>query len=369
MPRPPFLPLLSLLAAAVLLAGPADALPQAPDSTAATPRAGGLAIVPALFYSPETKLGAGAVLIRTLRPADDPQARPSTVALGVLGTQENQWTAFLSPDFYLGRQAWRVYGLASWSRYPSKFWGLGPGAPEAAEEDYTPRNLVLAGTAQRRLGGGLWLGAGLEFADGRLAAVEAGGLLDGTGLPGSEPGSILGATLLVDADTRDDVFAPERGHLRQVAVTLFGRVLGADHAFTRTRLDLRQYVPLGGRGTLALQALGVTTTAAPPFQTLPALGGQSVLRGYLEGRWRDRCLTVVQAELRRPLSGRFGWALFVGAGAVAPSPGSLALADAHVGYGLGARYRLLRDERLNLRADFGFGDEGSGFYFGAQEAF
>jgi len=38
-------------------------------------------------------------------------------------------------------------------------------------------------------------------------------------------------------------------------------------------------------------------------------------------------------------------------------------------YGIGFRYILDKEEKINLRVDIGFGQNTSGFYFGVEEAF
>lgn len=48
----------------------------------------------------------------------------------------------------------------------------------------------------------------------------------------------------------------------------------------------------------------------PPFQELPRIGGDKLMRGYYEGRWRDYCATALQSELRIPLVWRLGVTLF-----------------------------------------------------------
>ena len=41
----------------------------------------------------------------------------------------------------------------------------------------------------------------------------------------------------------------------------------------------------------------------------------------------------------------------------------------HYSYGFGLRFLLIKQEGINLRADFGFGSDQSAFYLGFGEAF
>lgn len=359
-------PLVMLLAAPARAAvAPADAGATAAADTAATTRSS-LSVIPALFYSPETRLGAGAFAIRTFRPAgagDD--ARPSSLTVGVIGTVEKQATLFLSAEHYRRGGAQRWLGQGSWSYFPTKFYGIGAQTPERNEEDYTPRTFALQGQFLLRLRPGLNVGPALEYQRLSLARVEAGGLLATGSVPGTDGGDSAGGGLVIQFDTRDNVFFPTRGHLHEAAVVAFG----GDDTWTRWRLDLRRYLPLGPRHTVALQALLLANSGQPPFTQLALLGGQNVLRGYYEGRDRDRSLAAFQAEYRRPLGGRFGATLFAAAGTVARDTDRLAITQARVAGGLGLRYQLSVSEGINFRLDYGVGEDSSGMYFTATEAF
>jgi hypothetical protein len=332
--------------------------------------AGSLSVVPALFYSPETRFGAGAFAIRTFRPAAaDERSRPSSVTVGLLGTVEKQALVIVAADLYRRGEAWRWMGLGAWSYFPTKFYGVGTETPDGNEEDYTPRTLALRMQGLPRVRAGLRAGPRVEYQRLRLAEIEAGGLLASGGVPGAGGGDALGAGFVVMYDTRDNVFFPTRGQLHEASVTAFGGALGGDFAWTRRQLDLRRYLPFGPRHTVALQGLLVSNSGEPPFTQLGLLGGQNVLRGYYEGRDRDRSLAAVQAEYRRPLGGRFGLALFAAGGTVARDLDKLALSHLRVAGGAGLRYLLSVSEGINFRLDYGVGDDSSGMYFTATEAF
>jgi len=60
---------------------------------------------------------------------------------------------------------------------------------------------------------------------------------------------------------------------------------------------------------------------------------------------------------------------FAGIGDVAPAPSKLTLAGNLWSAGLGFRFMVDSRERVNLRVDFGFGNDDSGFYISLGEAF
>ena len=112
-----------------------------------------------------------------------------------------------------------------------------------------------------------------------------------------------------------------------------------------------------------------TTSGSPPFDQLPELGGDKLLRGYFQGRYRDRALIAFQAEYRWPLFWRVGAAGFVGVGQVADGLSGFRLDRFWPAGGVGIRFLLAEQEGLNVRADFAFGDGSSGFYLAFGEAF
>lgn len=99
------------------------------------------------------------------------------------------------------------------------------------------------------------------------------------------------------------------------------------------------------------------------------MGGSYVMRGYFEGRFRDKSLLVFQAEYRMPLFWRLGAVGFVGVGNVAEKFSQLDLGNLKSAYGIGLRFLFDRKERIQLRMDIGWGKNSSGFYFSIFEAF
>ena len=121
---------------------------------------------------------------------------------------------------------------------------------------------------------------------------------------------------------------------------------------------------------IALQAYGRFVPGSPPFYELSALGGGTIMRGYFQGRYRDRYYTAAQVEYRAHIWWRLGAVVFAGAGDVFGSPESdLSFSNLKYSCGFGLRLLFNRQEKINLRADFGFGQDTKGVYFGLEEAF
>jgi outer membrane protein assembly factor BamA len=216
---------------------------------------------------------------------------------------------------------------------------------------------------------GLYLGVHYQLGHEKLLEVEKNGLLAKGNILGSAGGVVSSAGLSVNRDTRNNIFCPSSGGFYGFSVSLSGSAIGSDFDFTAYSLDLRKYFPLFSSHILALQGVMNILTGGPPFQALSELGGDSMMRGYYAGRYRDKNLLAGQVEYRIPVWWRFGLVGFAGYGDVAGKVSHFKRKDFKYSAGWGIRYLLIRDEKINLRFDFGYGKGSSEFYINISEAF
>lgn len=362
--------LLGLLAAAPAVAGAQQAPAElATADSAPAPRVR-LFALPVVGYTPETKLAGGLALVRLVRPpVGDRATRPSSSSASLIYTQRGQLTAALTGERWTTANRWRLAGGARYARFPYQLFGVGANAADSAEEEYTSRRWGADVELRRRVAGALYLGTLAEFERTMLLRVEEGGLLDRGVLAGSAGGNIalLGAT--ATWDTRDNVYAAASGVYVQLAAGLADGAFGSDFDYDRTALDARTYVSAGRVGVLAFQGVATRVGGRAPFERLAQIGGNSVMRGYLQGRYRDLAAAAAQAEYRTPIWRRLGAVAFVGVGDVAPTLGDLDLATLKTVVGAGLRYALSREDRLNIRLDYGGGGGAGGTYVTLGEAF
>jgi outer membrane protein assembly factor BamA len=342
------------------------------DSMADTTRAisSGILPLPIFFYTPETGIAGGAGILFFFRPDGDAVSnRPSTTALNFIYTEKKQIIAEISGEFYLADDLYRLMGGVQYLRFPQKFFGIGNNTPSGLEEDYGSELFGVQFAGLRSLGQGFQAGLSFFFENRKVFDLLPGGLLSPGTVLGSRDGITSGIGPLITFDTRDNIFSPTTGSYCQFSSRTGLRALGSDYVFTRMEVDIRHYINAANEHVLALQAFGTFISGEAPFHKLAELGGQNRMRGYYEGRYRDNNYTAVQAEYRVPLIWRFGCVVFGGAGDVAPTPGRFRLSDIKPSYGFGLRFAFAPQERLNLRLDFGFGNNSSGMYIGVAEAF
>lgn len=335
---------------------------------------------PYVFSTPETGVALGLGGIVTFYTSrTDTVLRPSKVTVGGWYSLNNQYRISLVPQVFYNRNRYQVALPADYGRYTDRFWGVGNVAPELPD-DTTPGapderfrrsslNVKLDVQFPAELAGATRSGVVLEYNDTRILDVLTNPVLD-SAVTGHEGGQTLGIGFLSVWDDRNHTFFPSAGGLYQARLLVYPLVFAADYRYTRLEVDLRRYVGRNADEALALQAYANFTFGSPPFYALSALGGPSRLRGYFEGRYRDRHLVMAQAEYRRMVWWRIGFAAFAGVGDVFGSDAS------DVGFGRlkwsvggGLRFAFNRAERVNLRADIGVGRGTTGVYFQLEEAF
>lgn len=352
---------LGLMLAAVLATTPGDTVSPVGDSIAVEhPLSSTRVILPFAFYAPETRLGGGALAGFYRRMA--PDLPVSSVLMAITVTARGQYAADLLPEAYL-RGGHRFEGALRLHHYPDSYFGVGPGTPDDAEEDYTSRQVAVRVRAQRQVRPGVRIGAIGSYRWEDVLDAEEGGQLSAV-----DGGRWIGIGGLATLDTRDDVLSPRRGAYSQLSATTYQEVLASTSTYHRAVLDTRAYLPIGADPVLALRLLVDVAGGDIPVLDLPALGGPDRLRGYVQGRHRDLSAASVQAELRTPVRGRLGAAVFAEAGQVAGSPRSLRWSDPEASVGVGARWRL-GDEGARIRLDFARGRRGSGLYITVGESF
>lgn len=330
----------------------------------------GLFLLPILYYTPETKIAGGAAVMYYYRNSGSKlSSRPSTIIPSLIYTQNKQIMAELSTYLYWKDEEYYSEGYLAYIKFPAKFYGIGNNTSEDDEEEYTPRLVRFKISLQRKVRPGFYLGLRYEFERRKLTEVKKDGILEKGDILGSERGVASGAGILASWDTRNSVFSPSSGGFHQFSVTLLKSALGSDYDFNRYTLDLRQYFPLFSTHVIAFQGYMSSTTGDPPFQMLSLLGGQRMMRGHYEGRYRDKNMIVLQAEYRMPVWWRFGLAGFAGFGDVADKVSNFQLSSFKYSLGAGVRYQISPEEGINVRLDFGFGEGTSGLYITLNEAF
>lgn len=325
------------------------------------------AVVPA--YQPETGFLLGGAAIFALQYPKGSERRESQVTLAGAASLREQYSVLLRPELFLFDEGMHFEASVSAARFPDRFFGIGNGTLRENEEWFTPVFYNLELMPKWRVASGAYLGPRLRLLRADVRRTEAGGVLARGDVTGSTGGMSLELGFAALWDTRDRTLYPRDGGLLRVQAGSSRPAWGADFDYDALRFDARLYRSLPwANHVLSAQAIVELRSGAPPFYDLGMLGGAEMLRGYYQGRYRDRQYLAWQVEHRFPLVWRLGAVLFGAAGVVAPELADLRWRDTRLAAGLGLRVAPLDDVPVNIRLDAAYGDALE-FYFGIGEAF
>jgi outer membrane protein assembly factor BamA len=339
----------------------------------------GTVVLPIIFYMPETRWGFGGGGLLTYRAKNSPEeARPSSLYFQAYYTQNKQWGIELKPEIYLKNEDYIINAYFKMSKFPNKFWGIGNDTPDLEEgfedEDYlnyTPKMFNFDLSVQRRIISQERLYAGVRFKYEKLDILEVAplGLLVSGEVPGSSGGKLASLGFILNWDRRDNIFFPRSGNYFQLTADFNSPSFGSDFKFTTFKFDLRKYFPIFKLHVFAVQAILQSVTGEPTFRHMSEIGGELVMRGYYTGRYRDLSMMVLQTELRMKIWKLLGAVVFASVADVAEKIGELSLGNLKYTVGVGLRILVVPKEGTNIRLDYGFGKNTSGFYIMANEVY
>ncbi len=347
---------------------------QAQESDTTNQKDWDFAIYPAIVYQPETRLQLGLVGFIVISDEEDAQQefyRPTSISPYILYTLNNQFISSVDYEGYLNN-GWLVRANPRFLDYPDFYYGIGIDSKLENEERFDDTFFQLEAAVLNEKKPNFFIGGRVDFRTDRLSSFDEDGRLVVDRPTGIGGGQILGIGPAMIWDTRSNVLWPTSGHLLNVELSYFTDALGMDYEYGRYLIDYRRYKSLWNeKNVLAFQArLNGRTGNNVPFYAMPRLGGDEQLRGISNRNlYRDNNSIYMQAELRKDLFWRFGGVLFAGTGTVFQDWGN-PIEQMRVVYGLGGRMQALRDQKLNIRVDFGFSQDGqNALYVSIKEAF
>ncbi len=173
----------------------------------------------------------------------------------------------------------------------------------------------------------------------------------------------------VERDTRDDQFYPRSGTLLDGTALFASEAVGGQRTYQIYQAALSSYIGLGARQVLASRVNSCVAGDDAPFYGLCLLGQYHDLRGYPTGQYRDHAMLTGQSEYRLEVWKRLGLVLFGGLGGVADGFDKLSTDAILPSGGAGIRFRLTRQNHVNLRVDYAWGKKSNALYVSVAEAF
>lgn len=326
--------------------------------------------IPIVFATPETSWGFGGGANYTFRfPGESETSLTSQSQILAAYTLNKQLLLYLSYQLFMKEERYKVYGELGYYRYNYFFYGNGNQNTLEEGELYDVNYPRLRANALYLVQPNLYLGLRYWMDDFRIQNLDPEGRLANNNITGSQGGLLSGVGLVMNYDTRDNIFVPYKGVYIESVLFRNGGFLGSDFNFSKLYLDASTYIRTFGQQTLAFNLYTEFTAGDPPFNQLSLMGSRRRMRGYYEGRYRDQHYITFQGEYRMPLFWRLGIVLFGGYGAVANDFAEFSEPVWRHTVGAGLRVMIDKKERINIRVDAGFGQNTSAYYFTIGEAF
>jgi len=326
--------------------------------------------IPFLGYAPETRISGGITgfILRT----GDTTTHNSTLYFLAGISQNKQYTLNMMPDIWLQNNQYHLTGELKWQYWPDKFFGLGNQTQDSLKESYTSKIKGIKLDLFRQFRPGLYMGPLIEIEHNDLTEYDdlPHAVLPGGDIPGSDQSFIIGIGAGIARDTRDNIIYPVKGSFHQLRVVYFRNNYETGKGYVKTIIDFRKYIPLGREHLLRFQGYAKFQFGSDiPFRNLSLLGGSNLMRGYFQGRYRDNHIIALQAEYHTPYFWRFSGVFFTGIADVLGSYSDNQFAEIKPSAGVGLRFAILPDNKMNLRIDAGLGRGDHGIYFNMMEAF
>ncbi len=329
--------------------------------------------VPVVFYTPDTRWGFGASGVSSFQ--FDKKSPRSSITFGGAYTTRKQLLVYLPFKLFLKNDQYRAYGEIGYFKYVFQYFGIGNDVPNQFLEKYDARFPRFRLNLAKQILPHFFAGIRYSFDEFKITKRDPDGLLTAEKPIGFDGGRLSSVGLLAQFDTRNGVFAPTRGWLVEFSAQQDGRATGSDFRFGQLFFDAAHYFFERKKSVVALQIMAQRSWGKPPFFQMATLGGTKKLRGYFDGKYRDRNLVLAQAEFRFSIWKRLGGVGFAGTGTVfGQNEDNLAqkttLFKFRPNAGLGLRFAIDPVQKLNIRLDYGIGMlKQSGFYLTFGEAF
>lgn len=333
------------------------------------------AAYPALYYSPETKLGFGFIgflVIKDPEKVDSRYYRPTSISPYFLYTLNNQILTAFDIDYYFGN-GMNLNTKLRYYNFPDFFYGIGNDNDPEVKELYTNEYSRLEGRLLKPINEKWFAGIRYYFQYNGLYDFEEGERLESEDFIGEEGGWSNGLGLSFLKDTRNSTLYPTEGWMSRLEATFFNKIFGSAYSYANYLIDLRKYWSIKNeKNVLAWQAyFNLSSGKDIPFYNLPRIGGDEKLRGITNASlYIDRQAWYTQVEYRRDLFWRFGGVVFAGFGDVAENISDFTISELKYVVGVGGRFQALKHEKFNVRLDIGMARYGrSAFYLSVREAF
>lgn len=325
-------------------------------------------VLPGPFSNPEQGFGIGVAVMGLYAPQGENTGNQlSTINISGYVSTAGTYGVGLTNSTYLNQDSIKL-NFTTWiSQTPSQFWGIGR---EAAEEssNKTEHEALYFNTEPSisfQFAPNFYFLTGLDYTILRNQKSNGSSLTKKNLEDKNNVGLIFG----LEYDSRDFIPTPYKGRYLLAEYRTYSKKLSSDYDYQQLTLNYREFIHVNKSNILAADFFiqGLSDEDNLPWFAMSKMGGDERMRGYYSGQYRDRIQASAQLEYRYRFNNRHGIVTWVGAGNIGSKMSELTDTKWLPTYGVG--YRFAFKPRVNVRLDFGFGNEESAVYFNINEAF
>ncbi len=349
-----------------------------PERTDSTFKHAKMVLAPIVSFEPTTSWGFGIGSKFLFKPfGAGADTRTSNIPLSVQYTLNNQFIAFSEYTIFFPHETYLLKGNIGFSKFPIGYFGIGSETSDENQVDISFNNFLFEPLFLRQITPNFFVGGGWRYNSfKKLKLLEAVIGDEEEALFRDSLGSVSsGLEIAATFDSRDNVLNAGEGIFAEFTHGFYNKSFGSSSAFMLTKLNFRKYWTISARRPNDVLAIELYTRMSwndTPVLELSSLGGPELLRGFREGRFRDRYAFFTQVEYRWQALERIGFVFYGGMGEVTDKVSNLNLKNAKFSLGTGLRLKIVKSENLNIRIDYALGlgsIRDQNFYLGIAEAF
>lgn len=330
--------------------------------------------LPVIYYSPETRLGFGALVAANFETTKVPDSV-------TLGSYAQTYFLYTLNKQYDWGTLFRIYGplnnyifstRLNYTYFPEYYWGISTEDPENNKDTIAYNRVGIDVRFYKAINKRIY--AGVATRVNTIDNIQSEGDRFVADQPPGHAGYwVWGFAPGLTIETRDNAVYPRKGFFLEALFYYHPAWNTRAFAFQTFRLDARKYIPatlISNMDALALQLFANINTGDVPFKDMADIGGSNLMRGYYTGFYRYQNLYAFQAEYRAHVWWRIGFVAWIGAALTTDTWYRFFENPLKPNAGVGLRLMMNKKDRLNVRLDQGFGKAGQqGFYLDIAEAF
>ncbi|XOV67201.1 MAG: BamA/TamA family outer membrane protein [Fluviicola sp.] len=330
---------------------------------------------PFVGYTPETSWEFGVSNLYVYNAKRNKENRLSEITGLAFITLENQYGVWFDHAIYTDQNKYFSLGKIRLQKFPLLYHGIGSDTPATPVARIDGLSFTLRERFLRKITENFY--GGLELEVSNFSSVTVSERTESYIPPAGIDGfSNFGFGIGLVFDERHNILNPRKGMFVESGFIHTNEKLGSTNSFNNFFLDFRYYQPTFKNQIFAYQFYANSVTpfnnSSVPFSQMALMGGESLMRGYYFGRYRDNVLMATQAEYRFlpfPFSKRFGATAFCSLGLVSSRLLNAQLSKVKAAGGLGVRFLLFPGKDIYTRFDVAYTNEGFGYYLFVGEAF